>query len=115
MKEQAAAPTPAQQRLTEAHAQLAFFYFLPDPEQFACDHWCDERVWQMVEAPVSRDEFEQRAELGAGAHSLARQPAGRSIGAVALACAQATSRSASRACRCCRAKSMCRTRSTSCR
>ena len=106
---------PAKERLADAHAQLAFFYFLPDPEQFAWDHYCDERVWQMVKEPVSRDEFEQRAELGAGAHSLARQPAGRSIGAVALAGAQATSRSALRACRRCCARSPCRTRSTSCR
>lgn len=101
-------------RLDEAYAQLAFFYFLPDPEQFAWDHWCDERVWQIVEAPVTRDEFEQRVELGAGAHLLARQSHCRRT-AAALAGAQDTSRSASRECRRCRARLPCRTRSTSCR
>lgn len=65
MKDESNPKMSAEERFKEAKMQLAFFYFLPNPAEFVWDHWCDE-TWQMLKAPVSRKQFEERAELSPG-------------------------------------------------
>lgn len=36
------------------------FYFLTDPEEFIYTHFPDEERWQLLDAPVSLEEFEKR-------------------------------------------------------
>ncbi|XP_061700921.1 kyphoscoliosis peptidase [Syngnathoides biaculeatus] len=36
------------------------FYFLTDPEEFIVSHFPDEERWQLLEAPITLDEFERR-------------------------------------------------------
>ncbi|XP_034419425.1 kyphoscoliosis peptidase [Cyclopterus lumpus] len=36
------------------------FYFLTDPEEFVESHFPDEDKWQLLDAPITREEFERR-------------------------------------------------------
>ncbi|XP_020499018.2 kyphoscoliosis peptidase [Labrus bergylta] len=36
------------------------FYFLTDPEEFIDSHFPDEEKWQLVDAPITQEEFERR-------------------------------------------------------
>ncbi|XP_068424142.1 uncharacterized protein [Clinocottus analis] len=40
--------------------RLNDFYFLTDPEEFVEAHFPDEEKWQLLDAPISLDEFERR-------------------------------------------------------
>lgn len=46
-------PSPPSQRFDD-------FYFLTDPEEFIYTHFPDEERWQLLEAPISLEEFEKR-------------------------------------------------------
>lgn len=37
------------------------FYFLTDPEEFIDSHFPDEEKWQLLDIPISLEEFERRA------------------------------------------------------
>ncbi len=36
------------------------FYFLTDPEEFIDSHFPDEETWQLLDMPISLEEFERR-------------------------------------------------------
>lgn len=36
------------------------FYFLTDPDEFVHSHFPDEKKWQLLDVPISLEEFERR-------------------------------------------------------
>lgn len=40
--------------------RLDDFYFLTDPEEFIDSHFPDEEKWQLLDTPISLEEFERR-------------------------------------------------------
>lgn len=47
-------------RLSALPKRFDDFYFLTDPEEFLYTHFPDEERWQLLDAPISLEEFEKR-------------------------------------------------------
>lgn len=61
--------------LPNHHQQNRFddFYFLTDPDEFVHSHFPDETKWQLLDVPISLEEFERRVFKTSAFFSLGLQ------------------------------------------
>lgn len=45
-------------KLRKLHYRLDEYFFLPDPNHFICDHFPNDDQWQLLERPITLEEFE---------------------------------------------------------
>lgn len=61
--------------LPPKHHQHRFddFYFLTDPDEFVHSHFPDEKKWQLLDVPISLEEFERKVFKTSAFFSLGLQ------------------------------------------
>lgn len=50
-------------KIRKLHYRLDEYYFLPDPHHFICDHFPDDDQWQLLERPITLEEFENMPHI----------------------------------------------------
>lgn len=53
-------------KLRKLHYRLDEYFFLPDPHHFICDHFPNDQQWQLLERPITLDEFENMPHIKPG-------------------------------------------------
>ncbi|XP_052710850.1 hillarin-like [Crassostrea angulata] len=50
-------------KIRKLHYRLDEYYFLPDPHHFNCNHFPDDDQWQLLERPITLEEFENMPHI----------------------------------------------------
>lgn len=50
-------------KIRKLRYRLDEYYFLPDPHHFICDHFPDDDHWQLLERPITLEEFENMPHI----------------------------------------------------